>query len=95
MKRLLLTTAVLGSLGTLVSAHAASADEVTCRHMTVPVALAPGQPESYSIAGELCATEDELVTGATLQLLIQVQHITTITGISARSMKSDTHTRGT
>src|SRR5215831_12146845 len=70
MKRLLLTTAALGALGTLVSAHAASADEVTCRHMTVPVALAPGQPESYSIAGELCATEDELVTGATLQLLI-------------------------
>ena len=46
-------------------------DAVVCRlFAAIPVALAPGQPASYSVSGELCATEDELSTGGTVQLLI-------------------------
>ena len=46
-------------------------DAVVCRNLTsIPVALAPGQPASYMVSGELCATEDELRAGATVQLLI-------------------------
>jgi len=42
-----------------------------CRTLAaVPVALPPGQPARYSVSGELCATEDELSTGGTVQLLI-------------------------
>ena len=40
------------------------------RHFTIPVALAPGKPASYTISGELFATEDELVAGTTVQLLV-------------------------
>ena len=43
---------------------------VMSRHFTIPVALAPGQPASYTISGELFATEDELVAGTTVQLLV-------------------------
>jgi pimeloyl-ACP methyl ester carboxylesterase len=46
-------------------------DAVVCRFLTgIRVALAPGQPASYSVGGELCATEDELSTVETVQLLI-------------------------
>jgi hypothetical protein len=40
------------------------------RHFTIPVALAPGKPASDTISGELFATEDELVAGTTVQLLV-------------------------
>ncbi|MBV9265672.1 MAG: alpha/beta fold hydrolase, partial [Acidobacteriaceae bacterium] len=44
-------------------------DAVICRHYkAIPVALAPGQ--SATVSGELCATEDELHDGSTIQLLI-------------------------
>src|ERR1700757_2382370 len=43
---------------------------VMSRHFTIPVALAPGKPASYTISGELFATEDELVAGTTIQLLV-------------------------
>src|SRR5271165_1120298 len=43
---------------------------VMSRHFTIPVALAPGKPASYTISGELFATEDELVAGTTVQLLV-------------------------
>jgi pimeloyl-ACP methyl ester carboxylesterase len=47
------------------------ADSVVCRSFaSIPVALAPGQPARYSVSGELCATEDELAAGTTVQLLI-------------------------
>ena len=57
----------------LIIANAAFAvdDAVVCRtHASIPVALAPGQPASYRVSGELCATKDELGEGATVQLLI-------------------------
>jgi pimeloyl-ACP methyl ester carboxylesterase len=57
----------------LIIANAAFAedDAVVCRtRASIPVALAPGQPASYMVSGELCATEDELREGATVQLLI-------------------------
>ena len=57
----------------LIFANAAFAgdDAVVCRNLaSIPVALAPGQLASYSVSGELCATEDELREGATVQLLI-------------------------
>lgn len=44
---------------------------VTCKqHIALPIALAPDQRATYIIAGELCATEDELRSGTTVQLLI-------------------------
>lgn len=44
---------------------------VVCRPFAaIPVALAPGQPASYFVSGELCATPDEMITGGTVQLLI-------------------------
>lgn len=46
-------------------------DAVLCRNYpATPVALASGQPTSYTVSGELCATEDQLRDGTTLQLLI-------------------------
>ena len=45
--------------------------QVICeQHIALPVALAPDQPATYIIAGELCAKEDELRSGTTVQLLI-------------------------
>ena len=46
-------------------------DAVVCRtHRAIPVALARGMAASYRVNGVLCATEDELRTGATVHLLI-------------------------
>ena len=73
MKKLFLVSAVGGLLvmATVVSpAQANTHETVTCRRVTVPVALAPGQPANYKVSGELCATEDDLVAGTTVQLLI-------------------------
>ena len=53
------------------SAAAVGADVVTCREIpAIPIALAPGQPTSDTISGELCATAAELNLGTTVQLLI-------------------------
>jgi pimeloyl-ACP methyl ester carboxylesterase len=44
---------------------------VTCQSgIRIPVALAPGQPASDSISGELCSTWFERFPGSTVQLLI-------------------------
>jgi hypothetical protein len=48
----------------------AADDAVVSRHFTISVALAPGQPARYSVSGELFATEDELVGGTTVQVLV-------------------------
>jgi hypothetical protein len=49
----------------------AADDGVVCRRYAgIPAALTPGGPVSYTVTGELCATRDELVAGATIQLLI-------------------------
>jgi pimeloyl-ACP methyl ester carboxylesterase len=55
-------------LGSFVMAHAST--DVTCRRVGVPVVLFNEQNVTYTISGELCATPAELVTGATVQLLI-------------------------
>src|SRR5215813_11833526 len=53
------------------SAVFARDDTVVCRHFAaIPVALASGEPASSTVSGELCATEDELRAGTTVQLLI-------------------------
>lgn len=52
-------------------AAAAPPGQVSCHLYTgIPVALAAGEPASYKIAGELCATPAELTNGITVQLLI-------------------------
>jgi len=44
---------------------------VTCRHdLRLPVALAAGQPTTYTVSGELCSTAAERRDGRTVQLLI-------------------------
>jgi pimeloyl-ACP methyl ester carboxylesterase len=53
-----------------VAARAGSGAEVSCRRVDALVALAEGQPANYLVAGELCATPDELSDGTTLQLLV-------------------------
>lgn len=70
MKKLFSIAAALGLLSAITMAHAKTDDAVMCRRATVPVALAPGQPASYRVDGELCATDDELTASATIQLLI-------------------------
>ncbi|MBV8571844.1 MAG: alpha/beta fold hydrolase [Acidobacteriaceae bacterium] len=67
MKRVLL--GVL-SLFFAISAFA-SDDAVVCRNYNdVPVALASGQSATYKVSGELCATDDQLRAGGTVQLLV-------------------------
>lgn len=52
-------------------AAASAAGLVSCHVYTgIPVALAAGEPASYTIDGELCATPAELTSGETVQLLI-------------------------
>ena len=45
-------------------------DPVVCERTGIPVSLASGQPANYIVNGQLCATEDELSSGTTVQLLI-------------------------
>jgi pimeloyl-ACP methyl ester carboxylesterase len=45
-------------------------DAVVSRRFTIPAALAPGQPASYSVSGGLFATQNELVAGTTVQVLV-------------------------
>lgn len=60
-------TVLMGGL----AGSASAAESVTCDTYTnIPVALAQGQPASYTIAGELCATPSELTDGQTVQLLV-------------------------
>jgi hypothetical protein len=64
---LVLTSAILASASAGASADAG----VSCvDYSKIPVALAAGQPPSFSIFGELCATPSELANGETVQLLI-------------------------
>lgn len=52
-------------------ADAAAPGDVTCRqNITVSVALTDTEPKDYTIVGELCATQDELIAGQTIQLLL-------------------------
>lgn len=54
-----------------VAGTASAGGGVSCRtYSGIPVALAAGQPQSYSVTGELCATPFELTDGETVQLLI-------------------------
>jgi len=44
---------------------------VSCRVFSgIPVALAAGEPQAFTISGQLCATPSELTAGETVQLLI-------------------------
>ena len=73
MKRLFLTSAMAGLFAMAIAAspaHADSDEAVTCRSAVLPVALAEGQPANNTVSGELCATQDELRDGTTVQLLI-------------------------
>ena len=46
-------------------------DGVQCRTFAaIPVALGPGEPSSETVSGELCARKDDLIAGATVQLLV-------------------------
>lgn len=67
MNKVMLLCAVVGSF---VAANAASDESITCQRVTAQVALTPGTPASYTVNGELCATEEELSAGGTVQLLI-------------------------
>jgi len=53
-----------------LTSTAYGAEEVTCQRADLLVALAPRQPAEYAIAGELCATRQELRQGTMVQLLI-------------------------
>jgi pimeloyl-ACP methyl ester carboxylesterase len=62
-----LVVLVLGRGGSAAAARW----QVSCSTLSgIPVALAAGEPESYSVSGELCATPGELTAGGTVQLLI-------------------------
>ena len=77
-----------------VAGTAPASAGVSCRtYSGIPVALADGAPQSYSITGELCAMPFELTDGETVQLLIDGAHTTTPTGISGRSMASYSYAR--
>jgi len=67
------TAAAAAVIGlTAVSPADANTEEVATwrQRVAVWVALAPGQPASYLVRGELYATDDELLPGTTVQLLI-------------------------
>jgi hypothetical protein len=52
-------------------AHAETGEVATWpQRVAISVALAPGQPATHVVQGELCATDDELLPGTTVQLLI-------------------------
>jgi pimeloyl-ACP methyl ester carboxylesterase len=68
--------AVLGFVAILLPGAASAAPvgatgQVSCQSYSgIPVALSTGEPQSYAVTGELCATRSELVAGKTVQLLI-------------------------
>src|SRR5262249_29204703 len=68
MTTLRLVAAAAVSLGLLSTAY--GGEQVACRRADLLVSLAPHQPASYSVTGELCATSRELRRGAAVQLLI-------------------------
>jgi len=53
-----------------VVAPVARAAEVRCTRADLLIALAPGEAAQYLVAGELCATTQELHDGTTVQLLV-------------------------
>jgi len=68
--RIVAAAAVI-SLTAVGPAHADTEEAATWRQrVAISVALAPGQPATYVVRGELCATDDELLPGTTVQLLI-------------------------
>lgn len=62
--------AIAGPLPHQATARAASVGPVACREVTLPAALAPGQPAEYHVTGQLCATARELARPAAVQLLL-------------------------
>jgi pimeloyl-ACP methyl ester carboxylesterase len=62
--------AVAAGLWLAVAAPGVQAAEVRCTRADVLVALAPGEPARYGVAGELCATAQELRDGTSVQLLM-------------------------
>ena len=65
------TLAAMIGLTAASLAHAGTEQAVTWRQCAaISVGLAPGQPASYVVRGELYATDDELLPGTTVQLLI-------------------------
>jgi pimeloyl-ACP methyl ester carboxylesterase len=70
LARWAVAAAVIG-LTTVSPACAETEGAATWRqHVAISVALAPGQPTNYVVRGELDATDDELLPGTTVQLLI-------------------------
>ena len=61
---------VLLQLFCAVASFAADDGVVCRRYAGIPVALTAGGPVSDTVTGELCATKDAMVAGATIQLLI-------------------------
>jgi pimeloyl-ACP methyl ester carboxylesterase len=70
VKTIHVVMAIVAWLGMSGMVHAASGAELSCRRADSLVALAEGQPANYLVAGELCATPEELKNGATVQLLV-------------------------
>jgi pimeloyl-ACP methyl ester carboxylesterase len=71
MKKGFLINALTGLLvvsAALTTAHAGQG--VTCRWAGAPAAITSGEPANYTVSGELCATDYELIAGAPVQLLI-------------------------
>jgi pimeloyl-ACP methyl ester carboxylesterase len=66
----LMATAMAAWLSVPGTARAAGSAVVSCRRAAAPVALAAGQPADSLVAGELCATPNELSDGTTVQLLV-------------------------
>jgi len=64
-------TATSAAAASTTTAEPRSHDAVTCQSgIRIPVALAPGQPATSTISGELCSTLAEQSPGTTVQLLI-------------------------
>ena len=67
---------------------------VMSRHFAIPVALAPGKPASYTISGELFATEGELVAGTTVSCSLPAQPTPMTTGTSEQSTEEGIRMHG-
>jgi pimeloyl-ACP methyl ester carboxylesterase len=60
-----------GLMAAVTAGTASASTGVSCTtYRQIPVALAAGQPLSYTVTGELCATPGELARGETVQLLV-------------------------
>jgi len=70
MKTIDALISVPAALWLAVAAPGAHPAAVRCSRADVLVALAPGEPARYGVAGELCGTTQELRDGASAQLLV-------------------------